>query len=168
MSFHSRQSWYERCLSSLTRCSVLHETCITAQHCGGSVEITADITGSVVDSITGVFIHRQALQLRHDRFSEVQKMKIKESWSLSPRSACLFQFKCHCKTQEQLEMASVGHSSLSLPLTSVPLLAKTVLSSGGSLFGSLSSEMGPGHMIRNGHRSMAGMSLCEEYTGQHS
>lgn len=61
--------------------------------------------------------HQQALQLQHDSLFEVWREK--KDLEACPLLSLSISVQVPLDTQELLDMAFVGHSSLSLPLTSV-------------------------------------------------
>lgn len=88
------------------------EHCYHKQYTG--LEAWNSIAVLLIRSLT----HQQALQLQHDSLSEVWKKKDLEACPLLSVSISV---QVPLETQELLDMAFVGHSSLSLPSTSLLL-----------------------------------------------
>lgn len=65
--------------------------------------------------LTHIQTHQQALKLQHDSLSEVWEKNLEAC----PLLSMPISVQVPLETQKLLDMAFVGHSSLSLPLTSV-------------------------------------------------
>lgn len=76
------------------------------------------LANSIAALLIHTLTHQQALQLQHDSLSEVWREK-KKNLEACPLLSVPISVQVPLETQELLDMAFVGHSSLSLPSTSV-------------------------------------------------